>query len=94
MDALTTYRHAGDQVVVVTGAPFELVRTSDVQPEAAGAQVGDHVAVQGGLMIEVEVFQRFTCRESGRADADRRTGGFAGTGYAGAPIACASCCGA
>jgi phosphatidylglycerophosphatase C len=27
MDALTTYRDAGDQVVVVTGAPVELVRT-------------------------------------------------------------------
>jgi phosphoserine phosphatase len=27
MDALTAYRHAGDQVIVVTGAPLELVRT-------------------------------------------------------------------
>jgi phosphatidylglycerophosphatase C len=27
MDTLTAYRHAGDQVVVVTGAPLELVRT-------------------------------------------------------------------
>jgi hypothetical protein len=46
--------------------------------EGSGAEVGDHVPVECGLVIEVEVLQRLTGRETGRADAGRRAGGFAG----------------
>ena len=54
MDALTTYRHAGDQVVVVTGAPVELVGT------VLASDLSDPVRVvgstsrrfMGGLIID------------------------------------------
>lgn len=41
VDTLQMYRHSGDQVVVVTGAPFELVRT------ILGSALRDRVCVVG-----------------------------------------------
>lgn len=53
-DALTTYQRAGDQVVVVTGTPLELVRT------VLASELGDSVSVvgstsrrfMGGLIVD------------------------------------------
>jgi hypothetical protein len=46
--------------------------------ERTRAQVGNHVPVECGLVVEVEVLQRLTCREPRRADAGRRAGSLAG----------------
>lgn len=54
MNALTSYRHAGDHVVVVTGAPLELVRTV-LAPELTDAVrvVGSTSRrFMGGLIID------------------------------------------
>lgn len=50
--------------------------------EVQRAQVGDRLAFEGALMVEVEVFQRFSGREAGGPDA-----AFAAVGLAGGNLA-------
>jgi hypothetical protein len=46
--------------------------------EVQGAQVGDDLAFEGTLVLEVEVLQRFSGREACGADAGLAAVGFAG----------------
>ncbi len=46
--------------------------------EVEGAEVGDHVALEGALVVEVEVLEGLAGREPGGADADLTAVGLAG----------------
>jgi hypothetical protein len=46
--------------------------------EVEGAEMGDHVSLEGSLVVEVEVLEGLACREAGGPDAELAAVGLAG----------------